>query len=117
MYVYVCICIYKYRLKEFYNILQQRLRLPSKVPSQLQKLSGQHLATLPFSFERVADVLAVGGSMLVVVFGRNGGGGRQVQTPVTVIGHAVLLLHMAVCHLLPQLLQFGWNHACHKQIG
>lgn len=65
----------------------------------------------------MADVLAVGGSMLVVVFEGNGGGGRQVQTPVTVMGRAVLLLHIAVCHLLPQLLQFDWNHACHKQIG
>lgn len=54
--------------------------------------------------------------MLVVVFEWNGGGGGQVQTPVTVIGHAVLLLHMAVCHLLPQLLQFGWNHALSKGV-
>lgn len=59
---------------------------------------------LPLSLERVAAVLAVGGSMLVDVFKRDGGMRRQVQTPVAVIGDAVLLLHVAVCNLLPQLL-------------
>lgn len=57
---------------------------------------------LPFSLKRVAAVLAVGGYMLVDVFRGDGGRRRQVQTPVAVIG--VLLLHVAVCYLLPQLL-------------
>lgn len=59
---------------------------------------------LPFSLKRVAAVLAVGGYMLVDVFRGDGGRRRQVQTPVAVIGGGVLLLHVAVCYLLPQLL-------------
>lgn len=60
----------------------------------------------------MTHVLAVDGSMLVddgVLWGCRGG---QVQAPVAVVAAAVvLLLHVSVRHLLPQLLQLCWNHA------
>lgn len=65
----------------------------------------------PFSL--VTHVLPVGGGMLVEewVLWRCRGG--QVKAPVAVVAAAVvvLLLHVSICHLLPQLLQLGWNHA------
>lgn len=64
-------------------------------------------------FSLVAHVLAVGGGMLVVEWVLWRCRGRQVEAPVAVVAAAVvvLLLHVSVCHLLPQLLQLGWNHA------
>ena len=71
----------------------------------------------------VAVVLSVGGGVLVVVGVLWQGRGGQVQTPVAIVvvvvvaAVVVLLLHVRGRHLLPQLLQIGRNHACHKQIG
>lgn len=64
-------------------------------------------------FSLVAHVLAIGGGMLVVEWVLWRCRGRQVEAPVAVVVAAVvvLLLHVSVCHLLPQLLQLGWNHA------
>lgn len=63
----------------------------------------------PFSL--VTHVLPVGGGVLVEkwVLWRCRGG--QVEAPVAVVAAVVLLLHVSVCHLLPQLLQLCWNHA------
>lgn len=67
----------------------------------------------PFSL--VTHVLPVGGGVLVedgVLWQCRR---REVEPPVAVVAAAVvvvvLLLHLGVRHLLPQLLQLGWNHA------
>lgn len=66
---------------------------------------------LPFSL--VTHVLPVGGGVLVddrVLWRCRGG---EVEAPVAVVAAAVvvLLLHLSVCHFLPQLLQLCWNYA------
>lgn len=68
--------------------------------------------SLPFSL--VTHVLPIGGGVLVddgVLWRRRGG---EVEAPVAVVAAAVvvvLLLHMSICHFLPQLLQLCWNYA------
>lgn len=69
--------------------------------------------SLPFSL--VTHVLPVGGGVLVddgVLWRCRGG---EVEAPVAVVAVVVvvvvLLLHLSVCHLLPQLLQLCWNYA------
>lgn len=66
---------------------------------------------LPFSL--VTHVLPIGGGVLVDdrVLWRGRGG--EVEAPVAVVAAAVvvLLLHLSVCHFLPQLLQLCWNYA------
>lgn len=65
---------------------------------------------LPFSL--VTHVLPIGGGVLVddrVLWRRRGG---EVEAPVAVVAAVVvLLLHLSVCHFLPQLLQLCWNYA------
>lgn len=64
-------------------------------------------------FSLVTHVLPVGGGVLVddQVLWRCRGG--EVEAPVAVVAAAVvvLLLHLSVCHFLPQLLQLCWNYA------
>ena len=60
----------------------------------------------------MTHVLPVGGGMLVeeCVLWRCRGG--QVKAPVAVVAAVVvLLLHVSICHFLPQLLQLRWNNA------
>lgn len=66
----------------------------------------------------MAHVLPVGRGLLVNKWVLWRGRGGQVKAPVAVVAVAmvvaavvVLLLHVSVRHLLPQLLQLGWNHA------
>lgn len=72
---------------------------------------GRGGARLPFPL--VTQVLAIGGGVLVddgVLWRCRGG---EVEAPVAVAAAAVvvLLLHLSICHFLPQLLQLCWNYA------
>ena len=75
--------------------------------SQKHTTTHQQHSPLPL----VAQVHSVGRGVLVEQGVLGGRGGGQVQASVAVVAAVVLLLHMSVRHLLPQLLQLGWNHA------